>query len=60
MCGRFTQRYTWQELVALYRLTVFAINLQPRCKSPPTTTIDVVIPRGADRFELLPIRKEAR
>jgi putative SOS response-associated peptidase YedK len=53
MCGRFSQRYTWQRLVALYRLTVPAINLQPRYNIAPTTTIDVVIPRGGDRLELL-------
>ena len=56
MCGRFTQRYTWQELVALYRLTVPVSNLQPRYNIAPTTTIDVVIPRGGDRLELLPMR----
>jgi putative SOS response-associated peptidase YedK len=56
MCGRFTQRYTWQELVALYRLTVPASNLQPRYNIAPTTTNDVVIPRGGDRLELLPMR----
>jgi putative SOS response-associated peptidase YedK len=56
MCGRFTQAYTWQEFVALYRLTVPAINLQPRYNIPPTTTIDVVIPRAADRRELVQMR----
>jgi putative SOS response-associated peptidase YedK len=56
MCGRFTQAYTWQELVALYRLTVPAVNLQPRYNIAPTTTIDVIIPRGADRLELTPMR----
>jgi putative SOS response-associated peptidase YedK len=46
MCGRFTQPYTWRELVALYRLTQSAMNLQPRYNIAPTTTIDAVIPRG--------------
>jgi hypothetical protein len=50
MCGRFTQAYTWQELVALYRLTVPAINLQPRYNIAPTTTIDVFASHEASLF----------
>ncbi|WGJ15772.1 SOS response-associated peptidase [Methylocapsa sp. D3K7] len=42
MCGRFTQSYTWRELVELYRLTVPARNLRPRYNIAPTTTIDVL------------------
>jgi len=56
MCGRFTQAYTWRELVALYRLTQPAVNLQPRYNIAPTTTIDVIIPRDGDRLELVPMR----
>ncbi len=56
MCGRFTQHYTWREIVALYRLTQPAINLQPRYNIAPTTIIDVVIPRGGDRLEMVPMR----
>jgi putative SOS response-associated peptidase YedK len=57
---RFTQAYTWQELVALYRLTVPANNLQPRYNIAPTTMIDAIIPRGADRLELVPMRAIVR
>jgi len=42
MCGRFTQAYTWRELVELYRLTQPARNLRPRYNIAPTTAIDVV------------------
>jgi putative SOS response-associated peptidase YedK len=42
MCGRFTQSYTWRELVELYRLTQPALNLRPRYNIAPTTAIDVV------------------
>ena len=42
MCGRFTVKATWAELVALYRLTmdVPPHNLRPRYN--PTDPIDVV------------------
>ncbi|MGO8844286.1 MAG: SOS response-associated peptidase [Methylocella sp.] len=42
MCGRFTQSYTWRELVELYRLTQPARNLRPRYNIAPTTSIDVL------------------
>jgi putative SOS response-associated peptidase YedK len=56
MCGRFTQAYTWAELVALYGLTQPAMNLQPRYNIAPTATIDVLIPRNSDQLELWPMR----
>ena len=52
MCGRFTNRLTWREIVALYQL---AVPLQPEQNLParynicPTATIDVVIERGEKR-----------
>jgi putative SOS response-associated peptidase YedK len=55
MCGRFTQPYTWRELVALYGLTQPAMNLQPRYNIASTTTIDVLILRGGNRLELVPM-----
>jgi putative SOS response-associated peptidase YedK len=58
MCGRFTYRLTWREIVALYRLTAPATparNLQARYNICPTTTIDTVIERDAQR-ELVPMR----
>ncbi len=55
MCGRFTQSYTWRELVELCRLTQPARNLRPRYNIAPTTIIDVV--RLADAGpELVPMR----
>ena len=55
MCGRFTQRYTWRELVELYRLTQPARNLEPRYNVAPTTIIDVLRVRDGTR-EIVPIR----
>jgi putative SOS response-associated peptidase YedK len=55
MCGRFTQSYTWRELVDLYRLTQPARNLRRRYNIAPTTSIDVL--RLADTGpELVPMR----
>jgi putative SOS response-associated peptidase YedK len=55
MCSRFTQSYTWRELVELYRLTHPARNLQPRYNIAPTKQIDVV--RLAETGpELVPMR----
>ncbi len=49
MCGRFTIRLTWEELVRLYRLTIQAPphNLPPRYNVCPTDPVDVVTERGA-------------
>ena len=58
MCGRFTNRLTWREIVALYRLTVPAAperNLPARYNICPTQTIDTVIEREGKR-DLVPMR----
>jgi putative SOS response-associated peptidase YedK len=58
MCGRFTNRLTWREIVALYRLTSPGTperNLPAHYKICPTTTIDAVIERDSKR-ELVPMR----
>jgi putative SOS response-associated peptidase YedK len=58
MCGRFTNRLTWREIVALYRLTIPASpewNLPARYNICPTQTIDTVIEREGKR-DLVPMR----
>ena len=47
--------YTWQELVALYRLTLGTSNLQPRYNICPTTKIDAVVSTDGKR-ELVSMR----
>ena len=58
MCGRFTNRLTWREIVALYRLSVPANperNLPAHYNICPTDTIGAVIARDAKR-DLAPMR----
>lgn len=58
MCGRFTNRLTWREIVALYRLSVPMEperNLPARYNICPTDTIDAIIERGGKR-DLMPMR----
>jgi hypothetical protein len=57
MCGRFTVKATWTELVALYRLTMDAPphNLRPRYNVCPTDPVDVVTAEEGKR-ELVPMR----
>jgi putative SOS response-associated peptidase YedK len=55
MCGRFTRRYTWRDIEALYGLIGAARNLQPHYNIAPTDTVDVVIASdGAS--QLVPMR----
>jgi putative SOS response-associated peptidase YedK len=51
MCGRFTVKATWAELVALYRLTMDAPphNLPPRYNVCPTDPVDVVTEQDGKR-----------
>jgi putative SOS response-associated peptidase YedK len=57
MCGRFTYKLTWAEIVKLYRLTLdqHARNTQPRYNICPTTTIDTVVSLEGKR-SLVPMR----
>jgi putative SOS response-associated peptidase YedK len=55
MCGRFTQKYTWEELHRLYRLTQPARNIRPQYNICPTGPIDVIIP-GDDGLRAVPMR----
>jgi putative SOS response-associated peptidase YedK len=57
MCGRSTYKLTWEEIVALYRLTLDQppVNTQARYNVRPTTTIDTVV--GSDgKRQLVPMR----
>ena len=51
MCGRFTNRLTWDEIVRLYRLTIKVPphNLPPRYNICPTDPVDVVTEREGSR-----------
>jgi putative SOS response-associated peptidase YedK len=57
MCGRFTVKAIWAELVALYRLTTEAPphNLRARYNICPTDPVDVVTAAGGKR-ELVTMR----
>jgi putative SOS response-associated peptidase YedK len=57
MCGRFTYKLTWPQIVKLYRLSLDspARNTQPRYNICPTTQIDAVIGREGARA-LVPMR----
>ena len=51
MCGRFTNKLTWAEIVALYKLALPAPphNLQPRYNICPTDPVDVVTEQDGNR-----------
>jgi hypothetical protein len=51
MCGRATYKLTWEEIVALYQLTLFqpAVNTRARFNVCPTTTIDTILDHDGKR-----------
>ena len=57
MCGRSTYKLTWEEIVALYRLTLDqpARNTQARYNVCPTTTIDTIVGQN-NKLQLVPMR----
>jgi putative SOS response-associated peptidase YedK len=56
MCGRFTQLYSWPELVALYRLTMPPVNLQPSYNICPTDPADVLLPKESGGLDFVRMR----
>ena len=58
MCGRFTNKLTWEDIVRLYRLTLNNVpphNLRPRYNVCPTDTIDTIV-LDQDVRSLVPMR----
>lgn len=57
MCGRFTNKLTWEDIVRLYRLSIDqpARNVQPHYNICPTDTVDVVVASDGKRM-LAPMR----
>jgi len=57
MCGRATYKLTWEEIVALYRLTLGqpAVITRARYNVCPTTTIDTIVAHDDGR-ELVRMR----
>ena len=51
MCGRFTYKLTWPEIVKLYQLTSDqpARNTQARYNVCPTDPVDVVLTQEEER-----------
>jgi putative SOS response-associated peptidase YedK len=52
MCGRATYKLTWEEIVALYQLTLgfpAPHNFRPRFNVCPTTTIDAIVAEDGKR-----------
>jgi SOS response associated peptidase (SRAP)/Phage integrase family len=56
MCGRFTQRYTWSEVLQFLRVFGPARNLQPHYNIAPTMTVDVIRLDESGNRELVPMR----
>jgi putative SOS response-associated peptidase YedK len=57
MCGRFTYRLTWEEIVRLYGLTLDqpARNTRARYNVCPTDPVDTIVERDGKR-ELVSMR----
>ena len=55
MCGRFTQRYAWSEVLAAFDLGGPAANLRPRYNVAPSQNV-AAVRRHADGRRLSPLR----